>query len=162
MRVEYINPFIESVAEFFSAMLGSRVERKSITKSDGNVEDSHVRALIGMSGAACGTVVLVLSPETGANLVKKFLSMDEAPDDETLRDGVAEAINIIAGNAKSRLPQQPEQAICLSLPTVIRGTGVSIDYPTNSNWIEIPFASDLGNFSLLVAFLTLSQEGLNR
>jgi CheY-specific phosphatase CheX len=88
--------------------------------------------------------------------------MDGDPDDETLRDGVAEAINIITGNAKARLPQQPEQAICLSLPTVIRGTGVSIDYPTNANWIEIPFTSDLGNFSLLVAFLTLSSEGINR
>ena len=162
MRVEYINPFIESVVEFFSAMLGSKVERKNITKSDGKVDDDHVRALIGLSGAVCGTVVLALSPETGANLVKKFLSMDDGPDDETLRDGVAEAINIIAGNAKARLPQLPEQAICLSLPTVIRGTGVSIDYPTSANWIEIPFSSDLGNFCLLVAFLTLSPEGINR
>lgn len=159
MKVEYINPFVESVSEFFSAMLGANVERKTISRSQGKIDDNHIRSLIGMSGATCGTVVLVLPIETGANLVKRFLSMDEGPDDETLRDGIAEAINIIAGNAKSRLPQQPGQTISLSLPTVIRGSGVTIDYPINTIWIEIPFVSDLGNFSLLIAFLTLSPEG---
>ena len=156
MRVEYINPFVESVAEFFSTMLGSKVERMNIVRSNPNVEGNQIRALIGMSGAVCGSVMLVLEPNTGSNMIQRFLSMTTEPDEETLRDGVAEAVNIIAGNAKARLPQLPEHTISLSLPTVIRGTGVTIDSPTNAVWIEIPFKSDLGVFSLRVAFIAIA------
>ena len=38
----------------------------------------------------------------------------------------------------------------LSLPTVIRGSNVEIDYPKGSTWLEVQFDSDLGPFFLQV------------
>lgn len=152
MRVEYINPFIVSVTEFFNTMLGSSVERASIGIAGNSSSDEAFRAVIGLSGAICGTVVLVLPKSTGVQLVERLLCSEEEPDEDTLRDGVSEAVNIIAGNAKARLPQEDGRSISLSLPTVISGIGVKIECPSDTAVVDVGFKSDLGDFSLKIGF----------
>lgn len=152
MNVEYINPFVVSVTEFFNTMLGVNVERTSIGIAAELSATDGFRAIIGLSGAICGTVVLVLPMNTGNQLVKRLLCSEEVPDEDTLRDGVSEAVNIIAGNAKARLPQKDGRSISLSLPTVISGNGVKIECPSDTAVVDIGFKSDLGDFSLKIGF----------
>jgi hypothetical protein len=47
----------------------------------------------------------------------------------------------------------------LSLPTVVRGTNYKVDYPTRTAWLEVPFKSDLGSFSLRVTFEGTGDNG---
>jgi len=150
MQVEYINPFIESVCAVFSTMLRSEVKRGDVGVTGNARGPREMTALIGLSGEdVCGTVALSLPTNTALAMVNRLLGADTRVIDETVSDGVAEVVNMIAGGAKSKLSGDGTP-IALSLPTVIRGNGHAVDYPSGAKWIEIPFAGDLGSFSLRV------------
>ena len=153
MKVEYINPFIESVVEVFGTMLETEVTRGDVgvTRSGaGNPRD--IMSLIGLSGPARGTVALSFPTSTALALVRKLLGMETTVVDDTVSDGVAEIVNMVAGSAKAKLTNEGGPPIDLSLPTVVRGRNFEVEYPTKSVWLEVAFQSGLGDFSLRVTF----------
>ncbi len=153
MKVEYINPFIESVYDLFSTMLSTEVKRGDVEISTEVPPSRDIVALIGLSGPARGIVALSFPVATALAMVGQMLgTSDMRVVDETVRDGVAELVNIVAGGAKNRLVNGDGPPIQLSLPTVVRGNSYSVHYPSRSAWLEIPFTSDLGDFSLRVTF----------
>ncbi len=152
MRVEYINPFIESIYDFFGTMLGAAVKRGNVSVTRDDTDEGTVRALIGFSGPVRGTVVMTMSDSTAAEILKALLGSEITLDDDSIKDGVAETVNIIAGGAKARFTTDGSAVIDLSLPTVIRGHKVRVDHPSNAIWLEVPFNSSLGDFLLKVTF----------
>lgn len=152
MKVEYINPFVESVTELFRTMLNAKVTRGTVHVSNGIGEPRNVIALIGITGSVRGTVALHLPVNTALKMVNILLGTDHTTIDQTVADGVSEVVNIIAGGAKAKFPQANEKPLKLSLPTLVRGNNVEIDYPSKSVWLDVPFSSDLGPFSLRVTF----------
>jgi chemotaxis protein CheX len=158
VKVEYINPFIESVFELFTTMLSAQAARGEVglcRGSGGNPRE--IMGLIGLSGHVRGTVALSFPTGTALAMVSKLLGMDTHVVDETVSDAVAELVNIVAGSAKAKLNDSSGEPIDLSLPTVVRGNSYSVDYPSKSVWLEVPFTSDLGPFSLRV---TMEVNGL--
>jgi chemotaxis protein CheX len=152
MNVEYINPFIESVYELFGTMLEAKVQRGKIGVCSGANSPRDIVALIGLSGRAKGTVALSFPTATALSIVGKILGIESRVVDESISDGVAEMVNIVAGSAKAKLVNDGGQVINLSLPTVLRGNHFTVEYPTQSVWLEVPFTSDLGPFSMRVTF----------
>jgi len=152
MKVEYVNPFIESVFELFQTMLAAEVKRGEIGVSKGEGNPRDVMALIGLSGPARGTVSLAFPTATALAMVGQILGIEVTSVDETVSDGIAEIVNIVAGSAKAKLYHEGGTPIDLSLPTVVRGNNYQIDYPKQSVWLEVPFNSSLGEFDLRVTF----------
>jgi len=152
MKVEYINPFIESVQEVLSTMLGCKAERGEVGLAGDPGGTREVTALIGLSGVARGTVVLSFPITTALRMVSRLTGVDIRIPDETVSDGVAELVNMVAGGAKARFYREGGTPIDLSLPSVVRGNDYTVDHPTGSIWLEVPFRSDLGAFSLRVTF----------
>jgi len=152
MKVEYINPFIESVYGLFSTMMESEVQRGEIGVSAGASNPRDMVAIIGLSGPARGTVALSFPSGTALRMVSRLLGSETRVVDESVSDGVAEIVSIVAGNAKARLTQDGGTPIDLSLPAVLRGNDFSVQYPSQSVWLEVPFTSDLGPFCLRVTF----------
>lgn len=151
MRAENINPFIESVYDLFTTMLNSKAERKTVgIAKTANPRD--IMALIGISGRVRGMVALAFPVSTALAMVNKLLGTDIKYIDDTVSDAIAEMVNIVAGGAKARMNVDNEKPLDLSLPTVVRGGDFSVEYPTNSVWLEINFDSDLGPFTLRVTF----------
>jgi|YNPMSStandDraft_1061717.scaffolds.fasta_scaffold06453_3 Predicted inhibitor of MCP methylation, homolog of CheC len=151
MKAENINPFIESVYDLFTTMLNAKAERKTVgIAKSANPRD--IMALIGISGRVRGMVALAFPVSTALAMVNKLLNTDIKIMDDTVSDAIAEMVNIVAGGAKAKLNTGNEKPLDLSLPTVVRGGDFSVDYPTNSVWIEINFDSDLGPFTLRVTF----------
>ncbi len=150
MKVEYINPFIESLHNLFDTMLGCPVDRgnPNLTRKDGNPRD--ITALIGLSGNVKGTVALAFPALTALAMVSKLLGMEIKTVDETVTDGLGEIVNMVAGGAKAKLSELEEPPIDLSLPTIVRGSSYTVNYPSGSTWLELPFKSDLGEFNLRV------------
>lgn len=159
MTIEYINPFVESVTGFFDTMLKCRVRRGELTRS-GPTASAETTAIIGLSGPIRGTVAIILPRATATGMVKRLLGTDEAEAEETISDGVAEIVNILAGAAKSKLPNN-DGLIELSLPTVIRGADYTVEYPSDSVRLDMPFTSDLGPFTLRLT-LQLRQKSLKK
>jgi len=152
VKVEYINPFIESVHQLFTTMLGCSATRGNLNLSEGGGKPREITALIGLSGMARGTVALSFPVETALKIVTKLVGTETTIVDETVSDGVAELVNMVAGDAKARFPRFQENPIDLSLPTVVRGNSYSVKHPSRAKWLEVPFTSDLGSFSLRVIF----------
>lgn len=148
--VQYVNPFVESVFEVFSTMLGTEPVRGPLALSDATMSPRSLVALIGMSGHTRGVVALHLPTATAMAIVNKLLGTELRIVDDTVTDGIAELVNIIAGSAKAKFPDEGGAPINLGIPSVVKGNGRRIDYPSSSQWIEIPFECDLGAFSLTV------------
>jgi chemotaxis protein CheX len=152
MKVEYINPFIESVTDFFGSMLGQDVSRGDLEVSSGGSSNPRdIMAVVGFSGPARGTVALCCPTKTALSVINTLLGVDNTVVDETVTDGVAEVVNIIGGNAKARLTKGRNEVIDLSLPTVVRGTGFTVEHQSEAVWLTVPFCSGLGEFELRVS-----------
>ena len=155
MKVEYINPFIESVHELFETMLSSNVKKGDVGLATSEKNPRDIMSIIGLSGTARGTVALAFPVNTALNMASKLLGMEVKVMDDTVSDAVAELVNIVAGGAKAKFKisnDENHMPIQLSLPTVVRGNSFSVDYPSKSVWLEVPFTSDLGDFNLRVTF----------
>ena len=152
MRAEHINPFIEAVYELFTTMLQGKVERGAIGVATGDAHPKDIMAIIGISGPTRGTVALGFPAQTALAMVGRILGMPVTEIDETLSDGVAEIVNMVAGSAKAKLNAGNGRPLDLSLPTVVHGDRYNVQYPSKVVWLEVPFKSDLGEFNLRVTF----------
>ncbi|MCD6118440.1 chemotaxis protein CheX [bacterium] len=157
MKVEYINPFIEGVNELFLTMLGCEALRGKVGVAKAKSDPRDVTALIGLSGPARGIVALTFPIPTALAMVSKLLGTPTRVVDATVSDAVAEMVNIVAGRAKSKFQTLSGDPINLSLPTVVRGNSYKVDYPSKSVWLDVPFESELGSFSLRVTFDDISK-----
>lgn len=151
MDAKYINPFIESVYDLFNSMINCPVERCDISVKEHLEFSYEIVALIGLSGPARGTVALLLPTETALCVVSRFMQEEIKEVDESVIDAVAELVNIVAGGAKARLCDD-EPVIKLGLPNVIKGKGYTVYQPTKTIWLEIPFKSECGTFSMRLTF----------
>ena len=154
MQARHINPFIESVYELFQTMLKGIVERGPIGVTDGGAQPSDMLAIIGISGPTRGTVSIGFPEATALAIVGRILGMPVDKLDDTVSDGVAEVVNMVAGSAKAKLNAGADVPLDLSLPTVVHGERYNVQYPSKSVWLEVPFKSDLGDFNLRVTFET--------
>lgn len=152
LRAEYVNPFLESVYSLCTTMLSSKVKRGQPGLSDGSKRAREVMALIGLSGAVRGTIGLSIPETTAMAMSGRLLMTEVAAMDETVSDAISELVNIIAGNAKAKLSEQVGVTLDLTLPTVISGDEYRVYSPSKAIWLEVPFSSDLGDFSLRVTF----------
>ena len=156
MKVEYINPFINSVYNLFSTMLSAEVERGEVGIARDSQTPRHITAIIGVSGHARGTVAISFPNQTALSMVGRMLGMELRVLDDSVTDGISEIVNIVAGRAKAQFDFEPPLEI--SLPTVIRGNSYSVDYPSKTTWLEVPFQSELGDFILRVTFEKFSKQ----
>lgn len=150
MDVSYINPFIEAVDSVFTTMLDVKPQRNGLKVSDGQAKGPLITSLVGLSGQVSGVVALRFPPETALHLAGRMLGTELAAINEEVIDAVAELVNMVAGSAKAKFHHEPP--LQLGLPTVVDGTGYRLRYPTKSVWLEVPFTSNAGNFTMEVTY----------
>jgi len=149
--VKYINPFLESIDNVFAMMLDLQPHRKDIQVSDGNTGgDAALTSLVGISGKLNGVVVMRFPTETALGLAGRMLDAAPSEIDHSVIDAISEIVNMVAGSAKSKFNSDPP--LELGLPTVVEGREYKVRYPTKSVWLEVPFDSDAGEFSVEVTF----------
>jgi len=149
MRVEYINPFISSLANTFRTMLGCEVRRREISLKPDRTPLHEVSGVIGLSGGAAGTVVLSLSKSVALKAASTLLMYEASEIDDDVVDAVGELTNMVAGGAKAQLA---EFDLSVSLPSVITGRGHEIRFPSDVTPICVPFETDWGSLAVEVGF----------
>lgn len=159
MKVEYINPFIESVYDLFSTMLGTKAVRGDVTIARKDMPARDIVALIGLSGPAQGMVSMAFPLKTALAIANRLLGTDLRVLDDTVSDAIAETVNIVAGGAKAKFKIGEGPPVELSLPSVIRGSSFCLDYPSKISWLEVPFDSGLGSFVMRVTFKIEERKG---
>lgn len=153
MKLKYINPFIKAVHDFFDMMLNAKVSKGDLGIRAAETATHEITGLIGLSGIARGSVAISFPQETAVNIANRLLSAEYSELNRSVTDAVAETVNIVAGSAKSKfVTGENGKPIDLSLPNVIIGKKYVVSYPSMAVWVEVPFTSDLGNFSMRVTF----------
>lgn len=154
MDVRLIRPFVEAVDSVFQTMLNVRPVRCAERVGPGAAnEEDWLTSVIGISGEMHGVIVLRFPRRTACVLTARMLGLDAVCDGPEVVDAVSELVNMVAGSAKARLATDPP--LNLSLPTVVEGTDYRVKYPSQSSWLEVPFASDAGRFIMEVTFASL-------
>ncbi len=149
--VRYINPFVESVDSVFQTMLSLKPIRSPVKISDGGGGTGEVlTSLVGITGHVHGVVVLRFPKATAGQLAGRMLGTELTDTSPEVIDAISELVNMVAGAAKAKLSCDPP--LQLGLPTVVQGTGYRVKYPSKSIWLEIPFSSEAGNFSMELTF----------
>lgn len=143
-----INPFIESVHEIFESMLGCQADLGSPIRAVLHNHDNDITGVIGLSGTALGIIALRFPEETAIAVINRFAGTEFDKIDAGVIDGIGELVNIAAGSAKGRLKGH---SISVSLPTVTRGGIYRLRNMRDTVWMDLPFDSELGPFSMIVA-----------
>lgn len=151
LDVRLINPFIHATAEIFRTTAQLEVQRKELFLKKDYRMFGDVSGVMGLSGQASGSVVISMPGRLACMLVGKMLGEEpQATVTDTVRDGIGELINMIAGHAKAALAGS-EYHFLLSLPVVITGQGHEIAHRTGSPCIVVVFSTGQDEFAIQVA-----------
>lgn len=150
VNVEFINPFIDATRNVFSTMCGLEVARKKLFLKDDYKMLGDVSGVMGLSGTACGSVVVSLPKDLACSVVTKMLGEDLGTElTADVCDGVGELINMIAGQAKAMLVKT-KYHFTISIPSVISGHGHEISHKKGTPNIVVLFEADGIPFALQV------------
>jgi chemotaxis protein CheX len=107
-----------SVMEVFQLMLGTSCRRED---ADLEPEAERVTAVVGFGGILSGACVYRSGGEAARRVAALMTGMEFAGVDDTVKDGVGELCNMLAGSWKGKVPELA--ARCgLSVPAVITGS----------------------------------------
>jgi chemotaxis protein CheX len=106
-----------SVEEVFQMMLGLECRRESAVEER---EDESVTAVVGFGGLLSGACVLSAGRSVALEIAAHMTGMQFDEVDDTVKDGIGEICNMLAGAWKGKVPELA--ANCgLSVPAVITG-----------------------------------------
>jgi chemotaxis protein CheX len=155
MQVELVNPFLAATTDVFRTMLKCEISRGQLAVKQNHTPEYEVSGLIGLTGKCQGMVVVSLGRETAIKAAAIMLG--ERPDglNAQVVDTVGEIANMIAGAAKSQLSQYQ---LSIGLPSVICGKNHSINFPSDSTPILLPFDSPIGPICIEVGLANSSRD----
>jgi chemotaxis protein CheX len=106
-----------SVEEVFHLMLGVSCERDA---GPVKLEQESVTAVVGFGGLLSGACVFRTGGSSAMKIAAHMTGMEFAEIDDTVKDGIGEICNMLAGAWKGKVPDL--SANCgLSVPAVITG-----------------------------------------
>ena len=106
-----------SVEEVFQLMLGVDCRRDGVFVLD---EQQSVTAVVGFGGLLSGACVFKSGSSTAISIAAHMTGMEFEEVDDTVKDGIGELCNMLAGAWKGKVPNLA--ANCgLSVPAVITG-----------------------------------------
>jgi chemotaxis protein CheX len=109
-----------SVEEVFQLMLGVNCRRDTAPASQAIVEPESVTAVVGFGGLLSGACVFTSGRTAAMQIAAHMTGMEFQEIDDTVKDGIGEICNMLAGAWKGKVPELA--ANCgLSVPAVITG-----------------------------------------
>ncbi|MBI1389516.1 MAG: chemotaxis protein CheX [bacterium] len=149
MKVEYINPFIESASEVLEEIAQLHSDRGNLRLKQTNEPFRDVCAIIGVVGDIQGQVIYGFDQSTARNVVSRMMMGAEVTEfDEMARSALGELGNIVSGRASIKLEKLGKN-IDLSPPTLVMATNVHIS-SLKIGMIVVPLGTDCGVIDLYV------------
>ncbi|MFP4509278.1 MAG: chemotaxis protein CheX [Spirochaetota bacterium] len=132
MRVEYINPFVESAYSVIQEVLGVEVRRGDLYLKSTSMPVLGVAAIVGLAGDVEGRVLFDMSRETAIQIANGMLSsMDMEPIDslnDMGRATITELANMITGQAVTKL-HDLGFTFDLTPPAIFTGDNMEVSDP---------------------------------
>ncbi len=151
MDVKIINPFLVAAIHVLKTM--ANVEPKPgppFLKKDSQAL-GDVSAVIGITGAAQGSMSLTFTEPCIKAIVSNLLGITVTEVNEEITDAVGELTNMICGDARRRLAEQG-YVLQAGIPTVVSGKNHAIIHIHKGPRLAVPFETPDGKFVIEVAF----------
>ncbi len=103
MRVEYINPFVETAFNILQEVLGGEVRRGDLYLKSTSMPVMGVAALVGLAGDVEGRVLFDMTMETAMNIASKMNGEKLTEFDALAKATVTELANLITAQAVTKL-----------------------------------------------------------
>lgn len=149
MRVEYINPFVESSVSVVSEVLGIEVERKEISLRSKAVPVLDIAVIVGLVGQVEGRVLFDMDKKTVLNIVSKMNEEEITEFDELAKATITELGNMITGRAVTKLSEMGYK-FDVTPPAIFTGSNMQIS-DVKMEALVVPLETSLGRIEINVA-----------
>lgn len=151
MDVKLINPFINATLNVLETMAFITVNAGKPFLKKNNLARGDVTGVIGLTGAANGTISVTFHEDCILNIVSNMFGEEMTVLDGEIADAVGELTNMISGQARKEL-EEIGSVFKAAIPSVITGHNHSITHYTRGPTIAIPFYTESGDFTIEVCF----------
>ncbi len=132
MRVEYINPFVESAYSVIQEVLNVEVKRGELYLKSSSIPVLGVAAIVGLAGDVEGRVLFDMTRESAlkvANDMLKSMDMDQIDSlNDMGRATITELANMITGQAVTKLHNLGFK-FDLTPPAIFTGDNMEVSDP---------------------------------
>ena len=152
---QFVKPFADVTVNTFKNFVGYDLFPRNPYFTNKEIElHSDITGVICVSGSLRGAVTISMKMELAKNITGKLIGSPpvDIDIDTDVVDAIGEITNIIAGNAKQKIPDGDN--VVISLPTVVKGDEHEVIWLSNNKRVLcIPFAmSENRIFTILVSF----------
>lgn len=152
MKVEYVNPFIESSAEVLQEVAQLGTDRGALELKDPNSPFRDVCVILGIVGQIHGQVVYGFDDDIAKKVISKMMMGAEVNElDEMAKSALGELGNMITGKASIKL-DSIGVSIDISPPTLVMAKNLKIS-SINIPMIIVPLESELGTIEVYVGLV---------
>ncbi len=106
MRIELIQPFINSTDAVLAEMLQGHVEVTDVTMQEEAYKRKGVAASVTLRGDIVGRIIFDLEPETALRVAGALAGGEVEPNEKLAGETICELANIVVGNAVTLLNDQ--------------------------------------------------------
>ena len=151
MDVTLINPFINATINVLETMAFIKVDAGTPFLKTDNVAIGDITGLMGLTGAANGTVAVSFESGCILAIVSNMFGEEMDEVNNEIIDAVGELTNMISGQARREL-EEVGRSLKAAIPSVVSGQKHSITHYTDGPKIAVPFTTDKGDFTIEVCF----------
>lgn len=149
MKVEYVNPFIESASNVIQEVAQLPTNRGKLALKDLKAPFKDVCVILGVVGAVHGQVIYGFDENTAKNVVSRMMLGAEVLEfDEMSRSALGELGNMITGKASVML-EHIGVNIDISPPTLVMAKNLQIS-SIKIPMIIVPLESEVGTMDVYV------------
>ncbi|HPO49057.1 MAG TPA: chemotaxis protein CheX [Spirochaetota bacterium] len=149
MRVEYINPFVESSVSVMREILGIEVKREQISLKSKAVPILDIAVIIGLVGQVEGRVLFDMKLETALRIISKMNEEEITKFDELAKATITELGNMITGRAVTKLSEMGYR-FDVTPPAIFAGKDMEIS-DVEIEALIVPIETSLGRIEINVA-----------
>ncbi|AEJ62051.1 CheC domain protein [Spirochaeta thermophila DSM 6578] len=128
MRVEYINPFVESAYYVLKEVLGGEVRRGELFLKSTTMPVLGVAAVVGLAGDVEGRVLFDMSKETALKVASVMNGEELTKLDELVKATITELANMITAQAVTKLHELGFR-FDLTPPAIFTGDNMEVTDP---------------------------------
>lgn len=149
MRVEYINPFVESSVSVIREVLEVEVRREQISLKSKAMPVLEIAVIIGLVGQVEGRVLFDMSKQTALKIVSKMNNEDIKEFDELAKATITELGNLITGRAVTKLSEMGYK-FDVTPPAIFTGNNMEIS-DTEIEALIVPIETPIGRIEINIA-----------
>jgi len=125
MKVEFVNPFVESAVSVIRDMCGSNIQKGQLSVKKSIISTLGVAPIIGVTGSITGRVIYDMSFATALKLSSVMNGEEISEFNDLCQSTISELSNIITGNTISLLTAAGYH-VDITPPTLFMGEGMQI------------------------------------